>query len=74
MTLYIYSVWCWTCRYAYLEETGDDFEEEGISLTTGGTKVGGDMGAKLERKERKASSATDLVYGLGEDVEEDKRE
>ncbi|KAG2691145.1 hypothetical protein I3843_09G217900 [Carya illinoinensis] len=61
-------------RYAYLEETGDDFEEEGISLTTGGTKVGGDMGAKLERKERKASSATDLVYGLGEDVEEDKRE
>lgn len=43
-------------------------------MTTGGTNVGGDMAAKLERKERKGSSATDLVYGLGEVVEEDKRE
>lgn len=45
------------CRYAYLEETGEDFDEEGISLTS---TV--DIAAKLERK------------GLGEDLEEDKRE
>ncbi|OAY41646.1 transmembrane protein 87B [Manihot esculenta] len=44
-------------RYAYLEETGEDFDEEGISLTS---TV--DIAAKLERK------------GLGEDLEEDKRE
>lgn len=54
-------------RYAYSEETGDDLEEEGISLTSGTMKVGvGDM--------RRGASATDLVYGLGEDVEENKRE
>ncbi|KAF2306553.1 hypothetical protein GH714_019401 [Hevea brasiliensis] len=44
-------------RYAYLEETGEDFEEEGISLTSSV-----DIATKLERK------------GLGEDLEEDKRE
>ncbi|GAV70388.1 Lung_7-TM_R domain-containing protein [Cephalotus follicularis] len=49
-------------RYAYSGEMAEDFDEEGISLTTGGL-VTGDL-AKLERKE----------YGLGEDVEEDKRE
>jgi len=61
-------------RYAYLEETGDDFDEEGISLTSGGMKASEDMAVKLEKKERKGSSTTDLVYGLGEDLEEDKRE
>ncbi|KAF5737296.1 transmembrane protein 87B [Tripterygium wilfordii] len=54
-------------RYAYMEEMGEDFDEEGISLTTG------EVASKLERKERKASSTTD-IYGLVEDVEEDKRE
>lgn len=49
-------------RYAYLEETGDDFDEEGISLTSSG-----DVAVKLEREERKASGAV-------EDLEEDKRE
>ncbi|PSR93265.1 Transmembrane protein like [Actinidia chinensis var. chinensis] len=59
-------------RYAYLE---DDIEEDGISLTGGGVKVaGGDIATKLERKERKASIAADHVFGLGEDLEEDKRE
>ena len=67
-------IWYWTCRYAYLEETGDDFDEEGISLTSGGMKASGDMAVNLEKKERKGSSTTDLVYGLGEDLEEDKRE
>lgn len=53
------------CRYAYLEETGDDFDEEGISLTSSVAKITGDVAAKLERK-------TDLAFG--EDLEEDKRE
>ncbi|KAI3458428.1 hypothetical protein Pfo_015091 [Paulownia fortunei] len=52
-------------RYAY--ETGDD-DEEGISLTGAGVIVAGDL------KERKASIASDHVFGLGEDLEEDKRE
>jgi hypothetical protein len=54
---------------------GEDSEEEGISLTGGGVMVGGDLATKIERKERKASIAADHhVFGLGEDVEEDKRE
>ncbi|KAA8539699.1 hypothetical protein F0562_026391 [Nyssa sinensis] len=61
-------------RYAYSEETGDDLEEEGISLTGSAVKVAGDLATKLERKERKVSIATDHVFGLGEDLEEDKRE
>lgn len=62
-------------RYAYSEETGDDFEEDGISLTGSGVKVGGDFTTKLERKERKLPVAADHVLGLGVvDVEEDKRE
>ncbi|XP_009362785.2 transmembrane protein 87A-like [Pyrus x bretschneideri] len=62
--------------YAYSEETADDFDDEAISLTGSGVKVaGGDLATKLERKERKASSAADHhVFGLGEDLEEDKRE
>ncbi|KAL4620683.1 hypothetical protein ACB092_06G173100 [Castanea dentata] len=62
-------------RYAYSEETGEDFEEEAISLTGGGIMVAGDLATKLERKERKVSIAADHhVFGLGEDLEEDKRE
>lgn len=49
-------------RYSYLAETGDEFEEEGISLTSGGIKITGDV----ERNE--------LLYGLADEVEEDKRE
>ncbi|CAK9323421.1 unnamed protein product [Citrullus colocynthis] len=57
-------------RYAYSEETGEELEEEGICLTSGG-----DMGSKLERKERKGLIITgDHLYGHGEDTEEDKRE
>lgn len=58
-------------RYAYSEETGDDFDDEGILLTGSGAKGTGDMVNKLERKERKT---TDHVFGLGDDLEEDKRE
>ncbi|CAL5404758.1 unnamed protein product [Camellia sinensis] len=61
-------------RYAYLEETGDDLEEEGISLTGGGVKVAADLATMVERKERKVTIATDHVFRLGEDLEEDKRE
>jgi hypothetical protein len=52
-------------RYAYYsEEMGDDFDEEGISLTTGRIVTGDIMMSKLENKE--------LLDG--EDLEEDKRE
>lgn len=50
-------------RYAYLEETGDDFDEEGVSLTSGALKVSGDTAAMRE-----------FNNGLAEDLEEDKRE
>ncbi|CAK9144460.1 unnamed protein product [Ilex paraguariensis] len=60
-------------RYAYSGETGDDFDEEAISLTSG-VNVAGDMATKLERKEKKGSSSTDHVTGIMEDFEEDKRE
>lgn len=61
-------------RYAYSEETGEDFDEEAISLTSG-VKVIGDMAIKHERKETKgATTSTDHVIGLREDVEEDKQE
>ncbi|KAK3014930.1 hypothetical protein RJ639_009946 [Escallonia herrerae] len=61
-------------RYSYSEETGDDLDEEAISLTGSGVKVAGDLATKLERKERKVSIAADHVLGLGVDLEEDKRE
>ncbi|XP_027333405.1 transmembrane protein 87A-like [Abrus precatorius] len=62
-------------RYAYSEETGDDFDDKAITLTGSAVKVSGDMAIMLERKERKASVAADHhVFGLGEDREEDKRE
>ncbi|ONK62695.1 uncharacterized protein A4U43_C07F7000 [Asparagus officinalis] len=57
-------------RYAYSEETGDDFDE-GVALTGTGAKGTGDLVNKLERKERKT---TEHVFGLGDDLEEDKRE
>ncbi|KAL3524067.1 hypothetical protein ACH5RR_016901 [Cinchona calisaya] len=57
-------------RYTY---SGED-EEEGLPLTSSGVKVAGDVATKLERKERKASITSDHVFGLGEDLEEDKRE
>lgn len=60
-------------RYAYSEETGDDFDEEAISLTSG-VKVIGDMAIKHERKETKGATSTDHVIGLREDLEEDKQE
>lgn len=60
-------------RYTYSDETGED-EEEGVPLTSSGVKVAGDLATKLERKERKASITSDHVFGLGEDLEEDKRE
>lgn len=61
-------------RYAYSEETGDDLEEEGIPLTGGGVMVAGDLATKVDIKERKVSSAIEPhVFGLGEDLEEDKR-
>ena len=28
------NIWCCMCRYAYSEEMGDDFDEEGVSLTS----------------------------------------
>ena len=60
------------CRYAYSEETGDDLEEEGISLTSSSVILAGESATKLERKERKVSN-TDL-FGLMEELEEDKRQ
>ena len=49
----------------------DDIEED-ISLTGGGVKVAGvDMETKMERKERNASIAANLVFGLGDDLEEE---
>ncbi|KAL6132940.1 hypothetical protein ACLB2K_065177 [Fragaria x ananassa] len=50
-------------RYAYSEETGDDFDEEGVALTSGTLKVSGDTAAMRE-----------FNNGLAEDLEEDKRE
>ncbi|OMO53871.1 Transmembrane receptor, eukaryota [Corchorus capsularis] len=46
-------------RYAYMEEMGEDSDEEGIALTGNG----GDMAMKLERQAI-----------IGDDLEEDKRE
>lgn len=62
-------------RFAYSEDTGDDVDEEVVALTGAGIKVAPDLSNKLERKERKAPSASDHpVFGHGGDLEEDKRE
>lgn len=63
-------------RFAYSEDTGDDVDEEVVALTGTGIKVAADLSNKLERKERKAPSTTadHPVFGLGGDLEEDKRE
>lgn len=53
------------CRYAYSEDIGDDFDEEGVTLTGSGAKGIGDM---VSRK------TADHVFGLGDDLEENKRE
>ena len=61
-------------RNAYSEEVGDDFDEEAVSLTSSGVKMLGDGVNKLERKDRKATSTLDHPFGIGENLEEDKRE
>ncbi|RWW25159.1 hypothetical protein BHE74_00003292 [Ensete ventricosum] len=58
-------------RYAYSEDTNEDFDDEGIPLTGSGVRGIGDNLSKLERKERKNM---DHVFGMGDDLEEDKRE
>ncbi|CAD5162964.1 unnamed protein product [Musa acuminata subsp. malaccensis] len=57
--------------FAYSEDTNDDFDDEGVSLTGSGARGIGDNLSKLERKERKNM---DHVFGIGNDIEEDKRE
>uniref|UniRef100_A0A7C9DQL9 GOST seven transmembrane domain-containing protein n=1 Tax=Opuntia streptacantha TaxID=393608 RepID=A0A7C9DQL9_OPUST len=65
-------------RYAYGEDAGEDIEEESISLTSSGVKVGGGGGdTKLERKDRKPSVGGGLDHFVAlpaDDVQEDKRE
>lgn len=65
-------------RYAYSEDTSDEFDEEAVPLTNTGlmkmTTLTGDTMNKLERKERKATNTSDHMFGLVEDREEDKRE
>ncbi|XWS65563.1 hypothetical protein CRYUN_Cryun05aG0124400 [Craigia yunnanensis] len=56
-------------RYAYSEETGDDLKEEGILLTGSTVILAGESATKLERKLSNAD-----LFGLVEEVEEDKRE
>nr|XP_048319928.1 transmembrane protein 87B-like [Ziziphus jujuba var. spinosa] len=50
-------------RYAYSEEAGDELDEEGIALTSSSATNLSGMAAK-----------GDSHIGLGEDLEEDKRE
>lgn len=61
-------------RYAYAGDTGDDYDEEAISLTSSVKVDGGEVGMMMERKEKKGSASTDHLIGLTEDVAEDKRE
>ncbi|KAK9067774.1 hypothetical protein SSX86_011885 [Deinandra increscens subsp. villosa] len=62
-------------RYAYAGDTGDDYDEEAISLTTGVKVDGGEVGTTMmERKEKKGLGSTDHLIGLTEDLAEDKRE
>ncbi|KAF5752631.1 transmembrane protein 87A-like [Tripterygium wilfordii] len=60
-------------RYAYSEEMGDELEEEeGIALTGNGVRVAGDAALTLERKV--STAAEPHIFGLGDDLEEHKRE
>ncbi|KAI5435410.1 hypothetical protein KIW84_022007 [Lathyrus oleraceus] len=65
-------------RYSYSEETGDDFDDEAVTAVGSGVKVSGEMATMLERKDRKASLTSLVdhhhVFGVIEDLEEDKRE
>lgn len=52
-----------------------DDDEDRIPLSGSAVKVVGDVATKLERKERKTSSAPEqYLLGHVEDLEEDKRE
>eukprot|EP00252_Welwitschia_mirabilis_P026237 TRINITY_DN8517_c0_g1_i1.p1 TRINITY_DN8517_c0_g1~~TRINITY_DN8517_c0_g1_i1.p1 ORF type:complete len:517 (+),score=80.53 TRINITY_DN8517_c0_g1_i1:211-1761(+) len=58
-------------RYAYSEETGEDFdEEEAVALTSAASIGNGDV--RQEKKEKRESHAD--VFSLDEDTEVDKRE
>ncbi|GJR50083.1 hypothetical protein Tco_1400604 [Tanacetum coccineum] len=61
-------------RYAYGGDTGDDYDEEALSLTTGVKVDGGEVGMVVERKEKKGLGSTDHLIGLTEDLAEDKQE
>ncbi|KAF2305778.1 hypothetical protein GH714_008150 [Hevea brasiliensis] len=53
----------------------EEMDEESIPLSVSRVKVVEDLATKLEREERKASTAPEQhVLELGEDLEEDKRE
>ncbi|KAE8669894.1 Detected protein of confused Function [Hibiscus syriacus] len=56
-------------RYAYIKETEDKLDEEGISLTRSSAVSAGQSAAKPERKALNAD-----LFRLGEEFEEDKRE
>ncbi|GLJ36910.1 hypothetical protein SUGI_0746160 [Cryptomeria japonica] len=59
-------------RYAYSEETGEDFDDdEAVALTAGDVKSTLDVASRIDRKGRVVN--TD-VFNLAEDLEEDKRE
>nr|GFA79303.1 transmembrane protein 87B-like [Tanacetum cinerariifolium] len=58
--------------YAY--GTGDDYNEESISLTTGVKVYGGEVEMVVERKEKRGLGSTDHLIGLTEDLAEYKRE
>ncbi|GJS31119.1 retrovirus-related pol polyprotein from transposon TNT 1-94 [Tanacetum coccineum] len=60
-------------RYAYEGDTGDNYDEEAISLTTGVKVNGGEVRMVVERKEKKGLGLTDHLIGLTEDLAEDKR-
>uniref|UniRef100_A0A0D6QXL7 GOST seven transmembrane domain-containing protein n=1 Tax=Araucaria cunninghamii TaxID=56994 RepID=A0A0D6QXL7_ARACU len=60
-------------RYAYSEETGEDFDEdEAVALTAVGVKSTLDVAGRVDRKERRVVNSD--VFSLAEDLEEDKRE
>lgn len=56
-------------RYAFSEDTGYDSDEEHIALTSSGYKLAGDLPTR-----KLSAVAEHRVFGLGEDIEEDKRE